>query len=129
MITERPDSIMINVPAAFFRDDPHPIRKFIRFCRYYEAMGTDRLPDGSFFHFISQVPVHQDLLHVFVCFSGHVIYKAHLVQFIRNSKHPVPGLEWDRPHHFCVTTGPVVKAPERIRQRGFRGFRYCKEIF
>lgn len=128
MIIERPEAIMINVPAVFFRNEGCPIRKMIHFCRYYEAMGSGHYENAVFCHFISSIPRHQ-VDHVYICFAGRVVYRAILVEFQAKTRQPIPELEYPYPKNFCITTGPVIKAPFKIIQRGFRGFRYTKNLF
>lgn len=121
MLTEKPDAIMINVPEGFFRDTQYREESFRR---YYESMGKPGNEDGCFYHWISTIPV-QDVTTVYVCFRGKVQYKAFLVEKIKNGR---PRPEWEQ-RNWIVTTGPVEKPPVDIPQRGFRGFRYTKNLF
>jgi hypothetical protein len=121
MITEKPEALMIHMPEDYFNDG---VNKEELLRRYYETMGYGNHEADCFYHFISSIPVH-DVTHVFVCFKGHVQYKAILVDKLRNQR-PYP--DWEC-RHYLVTTGPVIKAPEGMVQRGFRGFRYCRMLF
>ena len=125
-----PDSIMINVPEAFFQHQGKIVGdREAAFRRFYELMGTSEMPeDSAFYHFISSIPT-LEILHVFVCFKGFVQYKAILVEFLRNEPVMLADYQHPEPRNWCVTTGPVIKAPEGIVQKGFRGFRYCKDLF
>jgi hypothetical protein len=130
MLTDKPEAIMINVPDAFFKHDGK-IKgdREEHFRRFYECMGTGELPEDScFYHFISTVPVHE-VTTVFVCFKGHIQYKAIVVQFLKKQPVMLKDYQHPEPRNWCVTTGPVVKAPEGMLQKGFRGFRYCKMLF
>lgn len=119
-MTEAPEYILINVPANFFKDN-----KEEAFRRFYESMGK-RDPNACFYHWISTIPVHKkNLQGVYVCFAGKVQYRAILVDFIKNGE-PFEG--WGI-RNWMILTGPVVKAPENVIQMGFRGFRYCKQLF
>jgi hypothetical protein len=119
-LTEKPEAIMINIPEAFFKEKSEDA-----FRRYYEGMGhPGGLQDATFYHWISTVPKH-NVTHVYVCFKGRVQYKAILVEKIKNES-PFDG--WEQ-RDYVVTTGPVIKAPVEMVQRGFRGFRYTKHLF
>ena len=84
--------------------------------------------DTCFYHFISTIPVHE-VTTVYVCFKGRVQYKAIVVQFLRMQSVMLDDYQHPEPRNWVVTTGPVVKAPEGMMQKGFRGFRYCGELF
>lgn len=126
-----PDAILINVPDAFFKHEGK-IKgdREQAFRRYYETMGS--LPglddDACFYHFISSIPTIE-VQWVYVCFRGYVQYKAILVKFMRNEPVMLATYQHPRPRNWCVTTGPVIKAPEQISMKGFRGFKYTKELF
>lgn len=123
MIQGRPEAIMINVPESFFLQRGEGTEEIFR--RYYESMGQPGNEGGCFYHWISTCPKH-DVTTVYVCFRGKVQYKAILVDRLKN-KSPFEG--WEQ-RDYVVTTGPVVKPPEEIIQRGFRGFRYLyKHLF
>ena len=130
-----PESIMINVPYDYFCPDyftRYNIEKVRRdkelaFRRFYETMHTRE--DACFYHLISVVPAVDTITTVYVCFKGFVQYKAILVKFLKKEVFNLPGFHNECPRNWCVTTGPVVKAPEPIEQRGFRGFRYTQELF
>jgi len=126
-----PEAIMINVPNAFFEHDGKIVGdRELAFRRYYEWMGTarDKEGEGSFYHFISSVPAVETITTVYVCFKGYVQYKAILVKFMKNE--PVDLPDYKHPaRDWCVTTGPVVKAPEGMVKKGFRGFQYTRELF
>ena len=125
------NAIMINVLDAFFKHDGK-IKgdREEAFRRFYESMGE--LPgvndDSCFYHFISTVPT-LEVQYVYVCFKGKIQYKALLVQFLKNQPVMLPTYQHPMPRNWCITTGPVVKAPFELTQKGFRGFRYCKELF
>lgn len=139
MIVEIPEAIMINVPETFFIDKGkyHPVFSksdyeagLYWFKQHYETMGTELNPEGLFYHFISSVPVHQRYMtHVYICFGGLVQYKAIVVEFIKQSNCADRGFRNYPVRDWVVTTGPVIKAPEGMVQKGFRGFRYCKNLF
>lgn len=123
------DAIMIHMPNAFFKEEGYPRLKMASFRRFYETMGTaDGDDDRCFHHFIGQIP-RQPVSRVFVCFHGFVQYRAFVVEFIRNKPLILPGYSHPRPRNWMVTTGPVEKAPEGMIQKGFRGFRYTKNLF
>ena len=133
MITDKPEAIMINVPNAFFEEKKQPIlnweAKEKAFRIFYETMGMPGNNEhGCFYHFISTVPVHR-VTSVYVCFKGKVQYKAVVVEYLRNQAVMLDGYEHPEPRNWVVTTGPVIKAPEGMIQKGFRGFRYCKNLF
>jgi hypothetical protein len=130
MMIEKPEAIMINVPEAFFKHKGKIVGdREKHFRAFYEAMGTSKLPEEScFYHFISTVPTHQVNI-VFVCFRGFVQYKAIIVEFLKNKPVMLADYQHPKPRNWAVTTGPVVKAPEGMVQKGFRGFRYCKKLF
>jgi hypothetical protein len=137
---------MINVPEAFFKHDfeeanlhkneanKWKIKDWMEaredmFRRFYETMGS-RAEDDCFYHFISSVPTHsKDITHVFVCFRGFVQYKAIVVEFLKDKAVMLPSYEHPTPRDWVITTGPVVKAPAGMVQKGFRGFRYCDMLF
>lgn len=132
-----PDSIMINVPENFFVHNyslacPIDKKKWMdrreqAFRHHYEAMGVGEInEDSCFYHFISSVPVLDELLYVYVCFRGFIQYRAILVQFLKNQPVMLPTYQHPEPRDWCITTGPVVKAPAgEFPQAGFRGFKYC----
>lgn len=124
-LTEPPVAMAINVPETYFTEGEGMLKRRRAFEQYYEAMGTEVLPDGCFYHFIGNIPVH-DLLDVYVCYLGFVRYRARIAGFIRNGHAPYP----DSPkRNYIITTGPVVKAPDGLVMRGFRNFRYCQHLF
>lgn len=125
-----PDSILINVPNAFFLHEGKITGdREAAFRRFYEAMGTAELSsDAAFYHFMGAIPTIE-IQHIFVCFKGLVQYKAILVEFLRNQPVMLHDYQHPEPRNWCVTTGPVIKAPFEITQKGFQGFRYTKELF
>lgn len=123
---ERPAAILTNVPKAYFHDGGAPVMKEAAFRRFYESMGYDN--ESCFYHFISGVPVHP-VQHVYICFGGFVQYKAIVVEFLKNQPISLPNFDHPFPRNWMITTGPVVKAPPGMVQRGFRGFRYTKHLF
>jgi len=115
------DAIMINVPAAFFKEK----MTLLTFCRFYKEMNKHE--DYHFYHFIATIPRAQ-VCDIYICAHGRVVLKAKIVEFLRNE---VVEFE-DGPHgprNWVITTGPVVFAPHRIEQKGFRGFRYTQQLF
>ncbi len=148
MIREVPDAIMINIPLGFFTHGydaateklkneanrttelQHRATRETMFRRFYEQMGnyTSHSENDCFYHFIGTVPVHP-VTTVFVCFNGFVQYKAIIVEFLRNQPVMLPTYQHPEPRNWMITTGPVVKAPHDIPQKGFRGFRYTKMLF
>ena len=121
-----PDAIMINVPEAFFKHQGKIVGdREEAFRRLYETMGQ-RGGDDCFYHFISSVPTVEDIMHVYVCFKGFIQYKAILVKFMKAEAVDLPSYQHPA-RDWCVTTGPVVKPKEPVPQKGFRGFRYCRE--
>lgn len=126
-----PEHIMINVPIAFFCEESErrSAEKMQSFQRYYEMMGKGIFENDCFYHFISRVPTLDTITHVYVCFDGFVQYKAILVQFLKNQPVMLHDYRHPEPRDWCITTGPIVKPPFEIKQQGFQGFRYCKELF
>ena len=122
MHKEKPAALMINVPVSHFIDTDDKYCQ--RFRNYYESMRNHLNPNGTFYHWISGIPVHT-CTHVFVCFCGKVRYKAIVVEYIRNAS-PFEG--WEKRNYLHVT-GPVVIAPPGLKQKGFRGFRYSPILF
>lgn len=130
MMRERPEAIMINVPESFFSDKSRGPAVEHHFRMYYESMEGGLETALCFYHFISCVPVHaKNILHVYVCFRGFVRYRAIVVEFLKNQPVHVGTYHHDEPRDWVVTTGPVVKAPQGMVQKGFRGFRYCDKLF
>lgn len=128
-LLEPPYAIMINVPEAFFKHNGK-IKgdREEAFRRFYENMGHAAFEHDCFYHFISSIPKHE-VQFVYVCFRGYVQYKALLVQFLKNQPVNLPGYSHPA-RDWCVTTGPVVKAPKgEFPQKGFQGFRYSEQLF
>lgn len=129
-LLEPPAGIMINVPEAFFKHKGKMEGdREEGFRRFYESMGRPGdFEDDCFYHFISSVPTFTDFTEVYVCFRGFIQYKAILVKFLKNQPVELPGYSHPAPRDWCITTGPVVKAPAgEFPQKGFQGFRYVKE--
>lgn len=121
---QKPEAIMINVPREFFKR--YTVKQFMK---YYESMGQEGLESACFYHFISSIPVSQDLSDIYICFLGRVVYKAKIVTFLKNESVTYDSGQVVGPRNWVVTTGPVVKPPKKISQEGFRGFRYCNQLF
>lgn len=126
-----PEAILINVPDAFFN---HKGKiegdREIAFRKFYEQMGKSDNSEDCFYHFISSIPTVEQIQYVYVCFKGYVQYRAILVQFLRNQPVMLPGYQHPEPRNWCVTTGPVIKALENnFPMKGFRGFKYTKQLF
>ncbi len=147
-----PEAILINIPESYFlhgfnmpsyfqapnnykrykkEREQHKARREAAFRRFYETMHK-RSDQDCFYHFISSCPAEEiakNIQFVYVCFQGFVQYKALLVEFRRNQAIDEPNYKHPEPRDWCITTGPVVKAPEGFAQQGFRGFRYTKDLF
>lgn len=70
-----------------------------------------------------------EVLYVYLLIGGKIRYRANLVSydppgyFISNAGNSLWGNCW------IVICGPLVRAPEIIRRKGFQGFRYTEELF
>jgi hypothetical protein len=138
-----PEAIMINIPTGYFNhlydelDTTKTLSEWQNlrekaFRHFYESMGSQIEPDRCFYHFISTCPsadIEPHITSVYVCFRGFVQYKAILVKFMRNQPVMLPDYKHPEPRNWCVTTGPVIKAPSEISIKGFRGFRYTEHLF
>jgi hypothetical protein len=127
-ITEKPEAIMMNIPAAFFQDKKIDAEDFIQ----HYKLNTEADPFWSFHHFISSVPVHE-VMFCYLVFFGLVQMKVRIVEFHRMQRkvfvNANGSLDSYGPRNWMIGTGPVVIAPAEIKQKGFRGFRYSKHLF
>lgn len=122
-----PSAIMTNVPLAWFTDKNITPEAYLK---WYLGMNTDE--ERIFYHFISACPTIE-ILDVFLCFDGKVQLKARVAEFKRKATISFPnehgGFDIYGPRNWMITCGPVVKVPYEIPQKGFQGFRYCRELF
>lgn len=71
--------------------------------------------------------------HVYIVVCNRILYRANLSHWQDGSS----GVEIMKPNGLravifwnrLVITGPVIKAPHKIKFRGFQGFRYTDEIY
>lgn len=127
-----PAGIMTNVPLAFFADNTNrwpahattPGRRMIFYRDWY--LSQTNTNDIIFYHFISIVPVH-DIVDVVICFGGKMQLKCKCT-FLKNEPLMLQTYNHPEPRNWMITTGPVIQAPRGQLIRGFRGFRYLKQI-
>ena len=121
---EKPDAIMMNIPKDFFKDNLTTAEKFVK---YYDSCSKSD-EEWCFYHFISSVPVHE-VLNCYLCFDGKVQMKVNIVKFLKMQPVDIPGYSHPTPRNWMIATGPVIKSPKIIPQKGFRGFRYTQHLF
>ena len=127
MITEPPIGIIVTLPMRFFEE--YDYRKYIR---EHEAM-NDPENDSCWFRVMKNLPTW-DVLYVYTCYGGRIRHRTNFGWLVRNEHlaftRPEGGIRDFGKANAVVMVGPYVKAPIRIQQKGFQGFRYViKELW
>lgn len=117
---------MINVPQSFFQEYPGGREEYLGVM--LELVHHGHTP---WYNTIANIP-RQQVVYCYLVFDGRVQLRANIMEFMpKTDMRFNDGGKWRtfKNKNWCVLTGPIVKAPMDIPQRGFRGFRYCEQLF
>ncbi len=128
---ERPEGIIITVGAKMYGH--HGYRNWLR--NFLAAMKESETEGADWFYWFRQTvqpraDVRDSLQYVYLCIGNKIRYRcffagsmgpAHM-KFVNHTE-SMFGSAW------VLVAGPVERAPFKIEQRGFRGFRYCEKLF
>jgi hypothetical protein len=94
--------------------------------RVFEAT----MVEGCWPHRQKFAPKHE-ILYVYIIIENKLVYRCNYIGHIKTwEDYPLATggtFLADYPH--ILFSGPIVKAPGDIPLKGFRGFRYCTELF
>ena len=116
---EQDFSIMINIPKTWFDTYDGGVKTYLRVMMSIVDSGQ-----SPWYNAISLIP-KQKVVYCYIVFDGKVQLRANIAGFLKKGEKG--NLLGNR--NCCLLTGPVIKAPMKIEQKGFRGFRYCKQLF
>lgn len=98
------------------------------FIRYFLKWMADE--ESLWLHKCKNRPKHDDLLYVYVIVGGYVRYRLYYGGYEAggadiSGPNGTESISWSR----VVMSGPVERAPYKIKFSGFQGFRYCTKLF
>lgn len=123
-----PEGIMLTLPVMFFQDRGTDIESFKElFERYMQK-------EDSIWNFrLTNLPLH-NIAFIYLVFDKKVQYRANFVMYERNKSKqfydsPDGKVRKFPPSNWILFTGPVIKPPYEMPQKGFQGFRYTTKLF
>jgi hypothetical protein len=122
------DGIMLTLPKQFFWDRGWTYKEFKK---YFERVMAK---EDTVWNFrLTNLP-KQEVAYVYIVFDGFIQYRLNLVMYERNkSKYftdsPEKLLRSFENANWVILSGPAVKAPYEMPQKGFQGFRYTTKLF
>lgn len=123
-----PEAIVLTMPKAFFEDRKMTTKEFkAMFERYMRR-------DDAIWNFrLTNLPT-KDIAWVYLVFDGLIQYECNFVQYERNKAKEFDDAPDGKVRKFAETnwvlfTGPAIKAPYEMPQKGFQGFRYALKLF
>lgn len=124
----QPDGIALTLPVQFFYERGMTIEKFKP---YFERLMRQ---EDQYWNFkLKNLPTIE-VPYVYFLFGGFFQYRLNLMCYERGVEKwfsDMPdGEEWHFPKtNWVLATGPVVKPPYEMPQKGFQGFRYTTKLF
>lgn len=124
----QPEGIALTLPVIFFEDRGMTTQQFKK---YFERFMRS---ESSYWNFkLSNLPLHE-VPYVFLIFDKHFQYRLNLMQYERNVsksfKDAIDGKTREFPNqNWVLFTGPVIKPPYPMPQKGHQGFRYTTKLF
>lgn len=124
----QPDGIALTLPVMFFQErgmSTDQFKKlFERFMRREDAIWNFRL---------TNLP-KRDVAWVYLIFDRHLQYRANFVMYERNTAKSFndspDGIQREfPPSNWVLFTGPIIKPPYPMPQRGHQGFRYTTKLW
>lgn len=118
----QPTGIIVNTPKIFIAEVGD---------NYLPMWFDGPMPDrgGMFYWKLSNRP-RIDILHCYIVYNGFIRWRCNIAEFLPGQtmyffsgpcgEREVTGRAW------MILTAPVIKAPQEIPMRGFRGFRYTE---
>lgn len=123
--SKRPTGIVRALPYDSESSDKNLRAAYKELLRCLRALNTD--DEAHFFVGMAQKPT-QDVLHIYIIASGRVVGRANIATFLTEQP---PMMRLDQTVHehkyWCVLSAPFEEPIEKIRMRGFQGFRYIYE--
>lgn len=121
-LSEPPDGLILTISKEMLKEKG--IKNWLS--SLFEAMKNEKM---TYWFKLGAKPKF-DVLYVYLCISNKIRYR---ITFVKT--------EGAKEIHFTgsgvtifarawlVTCGPLIKAPENIYYKGFRGFKYCMKFF
>ena len=124
---QRPTGIIRALPYDAESSDETLQSAYRKLMRCLRALNTD---DEEWFYVgMAQKPIHE-VLHMYILASGRIVGRANIADWLTEQP---PMMRLDQTVHvhkfWCVLAAPFVEPPEKIRMRGFQGFRYTEELW
>ncbi len=119
-----PDGIAITWSKEMIEEGYGTLRRFIK--HFLESVSDD---DSWWLQKCKNKPAH-DVAYVYIVYAGLIRYRVQYAGYesgptVVYDDHGPKTIEWSR----IILTGPVVRAPYPIKQKGFQGFRYTTKLF
>lgn len=123
-----PEGIALTMPIAFFED-----RK-MTYDEFRIEFETTLAQENGEWYFVKKNLPKFDVLFVYIIFDKKIQYRTNLVCFERNSTKsfadaPDQQIRTFEKKNWIILSGPAIKAPYDIPQKGFQGFRYTTKLF
>lgn len=119
---EQPDGIIITVSAGMIGKNGY--RHWLR--NFLYAMAKENYT----YHFRQGNQPKKDVLYIYLCIGNAIRFRINYVQSVGPSDCLFDGHdELMSGKAWVIGTGPLVRAPHKIKKQGFQGFRYTKKIF
>lgn len=123
-----PEGIMLTMPVMFFEDRKMTYDEFRK--EFEEALADE---DGYWNFVKKNLPKH-DVQYVYIVFDKKVQYRCNLVCYERKKTKIFSDAPDGKRRAFVnknwiLLSGPAVKPPYDMPQKGFQGFRYCTKLF
>lgn len=137
MITQRgyskdpsimPDGIVLTLPTMFFEDRGMTCDQFKRYFERYMQL------DDAIWNFkLTNLPL-RDIAYVYLVFDKQIQYECRFVMYERNVSKAFKDSHDQKVRMYAnqnwvLFTGPALKPPYPMPQKGFQGFRYCTKLF
>jgi hypothetical protein len=124
---DRPTGIIRSLPYNADSADKTLRGAYRELLRCLRSLNTD---DGQEFYVgMAQKPIHE-VLFMYLLASGRIVGRANIAAWLTEQP---PMMRLDQTVHvhkfWCVLSAPFIEPPERIRMRGFQGFRYTTDLW
>lgn len=117
-----PDGIIITISASMLKEKG--LRNWLR--NFLACMSSD----GCYYYMRQGAePKRPGLRFVYLCIGNKIRYRAYFAGSQGPSKVTFNDGKSMEARAWVILAGPVERSPEAIPMKGFRGFRYTKQIF
>lgn len=117
----RPTGIIRTLPSLEAGEAGHK-----RYKDSLKALEAGRIP--AIYIALAQLPT-TEVLHMYLLVEGEIQVRLNIAGYEPGDARKCWDEKIRQPKYWAVCTGPVSRPPERMKRRGFQGFRYTEDLW